>query len=79
MTRGWTAPETMEAAERAVVLAEKSGNVGYLVGSMTRRFLNSYLSGDLSTAGALHVLPSSVDFSKMMSLPSAVPASIPVA
>jgi class 3 adenylate cyclase/tetratricopeptide (TPR) repeat protein len=53
MTRGWTAPETMEAAERGWALAKKSGNVGHLVGSMTTRCLHIYLSGDLSFAGAL--------------------------
>jgi tetratricopeptide (TPR) repeat protein len=53
MTRGWAAPETMEAAERAGTLAQKSGNLRQLVGSMTSRCLHAFISADLSIAGAL--------------------------
>ncbi len=53
MTRGWAAPETVVAAERAGILAEKSGGLGQLVGSMALRCLHSYAAGDLSIAGTL--------------------------
>jgi len=53
MTRGWAAPETMEVAERAGILAEKGGNLRQLVGSMTSRCLHAFISADLSIAGAL--------------------------
>ncbi len=53
MTRGWAAPETLQAAERAGLLAAKSGNLRQLVGSMTSRCLHAFISADLSIAGAL--------------------------
>ena len=51
MTRGWAAGN--DAAERAGILAQKSGNLNQLVGSMTLRCHYAYISGDLSIAGAL--------------------------
>src|SRR5260370_579092 len=51
--RGWAAPYTDVAAERAGILAEKSGGPGQLVGSMALRCFPSYAAGDLSIAGAL--------------------------
>jgi class 3 adenylate cyclase/tetratricopeptide (TPR) repeat protein len=52
MTRGWAAPETVEAAKRAGMLAEKSGNLRRLIGWMTARCLHAYISGDLFGAAA---------------------------
>ena len=53
MTRGWAAPETVEAAERVGALAEKSGDLRRLVGSMFRRCFHACVAGDLSIAAAL--------------------------
>jgi tetratricopeptide (TPR) repeat protein len=51
--RGYSAPETMEATERAAVLAEKSGNLKQLVISMLGRSVAAHTSGDLPTAAKL--------------------------
>jgi len=53
MTRGWAAPEWIKATERVGILAEKSGNLGQLVWSMTWRCFLAYVAGDVLIAGAL--------------------------
>jgi class 3 adenylate cyclase/tetratricopeptide (TPR) repeat protein len=53
VTRGWAAPEAIEAAERIGLLAERSGNLGRLVVSVVTRCFHANLAGDLSTAAAL--------------------------
>jgi len=53
VTRGWAAPETVEAAARSGLLAERSGNLGRLVVSVATRSFHAILAGDLSTAAPL--------------------------
>jgi tetratricopeptide (TPR) repeat protein len=53
VTRGWAAPETVVAVERAWTLAEKCGNLEQLTFSMLRRCAQAYVAGELSTAGIL--------------------------
>jgi class 3 adenylate cyclase/ABC-type lipoprotein export system ATPase subunit len=53
VARGWAAPETADAVERVNRLAEKSGDLRELVGSMVGRCLLAYIGGDYATAGAL--------------------------
>ncbi|MBV8356433.1 MAG: hypothetical protein JO189_00645, partial [Deltaproteobacteria bacterium] len=53
VTRGWAAPETVFAVERAGMLAEKCGNLGQLIFSMLRRCGQTYVAGELRTAGIL--------------------------
>jgi hypothetical protein len=53
LTRGWAASETVEAAARIGLLAERSGNLGRLVVSVFMRSFHACLAGDLSTAAAL--------------------------
>jgi tetratricopeptide (TPR) repeat protein len=53
MTRGWGVPETVDAAERIAALAEKSGNLTQFSNSLGSRGFTAWVSGDLSTAGAL--------------------------
>ncbi|HKV54960.1 MAG TPA: AAA family ATPase [Candidatus Binataceae bacterium] len=53
VTRGWAAPETVAAVERARMLAEKRGNLRQLIGSMLRRCGQGLLAGELRMAGAL--------------------------
>jgi len=53
VTRGWAAPETVAAAERLGILAEKSSNLGQLIGSITTRCLHAYIVAELPIAGAL--------------------------
>jgi class 3 adenylate cyclase len=53
VTRGWAAPETVAAVERARMLAEKRGNLRQLIGSMLRRCAQAFFAGELRTAGAL--------------------------
>jgi class 3 adenylate cyclase/tetratricopeptide (TPR) repeat protein len=53
VARGWAAPETLKAAERVSALAQKSGDIRKLVGSMVTRCLLAYIAGDYATAGAL--------------------------
>jgi tetratricopeptide (TPR) repeat protein len=53
MTRGWAAPETVDAAQRTAALAEKSGNLTQFGNSLQSRGFTAWVSGDLSTAGAL--------------------------
>jgi tetratricopeptide (TPR) repeat protein len=50
ITRGWTAPETIEATDRAAALAEKSGNLSQLANSLGTRALSAWFSGESSTA-----------------------------
>src|SRR5262249_30307808 len=53
VTRGWAASETMKAAARMALLAEKSGNLLRLVWSMTTKSFHACIAGELSTAAAL--------------------------
>jgi DNA-binding winged helix-turn-helix (wHTH) protein len=53
LTRGWAASETVEAAARTGLLAERSGNLGRLALSVGTRSFHSCLAGDLSIAAAL--------------------------
>jgi class 3 adenylate cyclase/tetratricopeptide (TPR) repeat protein len=53
VTRGFGAPETNDATERAAALAEKSGNLTRLVRSVSSKSITALFLGDLSTAGAL--------------------------
>jgi len=53
VTRGWTAPETRAAAERARDLAEKSGNLTQLVAQVLVICRSGWASGQHSTAGLL--------------------------
>jgi tetratricopeptide (TPR) repeat protein len=53
VTRGWAAPETVAAVERAGTLAEKRGNLRQLSGSMIRRFFQFCVAGELRMAGTL--------------------------
>jgi tetratricopeptide (TPR) repeat protein len=52
ITKGYSAPETIEAAERAATLAKESGNLRQLLNFMIVIGVNGLSSGDLSTAGA---------------------------
>jgi tetratricopeptide (TPR) repeat protein len=53
VTRGWAAPEAIEAAARIGLLAERTGNLGRLVVSLGTRCFHANLAGDLSTSAAL--------------------------
>jgi tetratricopeptide (TPR) repeat protein len=53
ITKGFTAPETREAAERARVLAEKGGNLAQLVLRILGIWRGVLVSGDYLTAAAL--------------------------
>jgi tetratricopeptide (TPR) repeat protein len=53
LTKGYSAPETVEAVGRAAPLAEKSGNMPHLVSLIVSRGLTALFLGDLSAAGAL--------------------------
>jgi class 3 adenylate cyclase/tetratricopeptide (TPR) repeat protein len=48
--KGHTAPETIDAIERAATLAEKSGNLTELVTLLIRRGFAAYFSGDVTAA-----------------------------
>jgi class 3 adenylate cyclase len=50
ITRGWVAPETVDARERMAVLAERSGSLRQLGSSLSARAFTAWMSGDLSTA-----------------------------
>jgi hypothetical protein len=52
-TKGYAAPETLDAVEYTKALAAKSGNLTQLVGLMIFRGITAFSSGDLSTAGVL--------------------------
>jgi tetratricopeptide (TPR) repeat protein len=47
ITKGYAAPETMNASERAAALAEKSGDLAQLVSSFSLRATITVLSGEL--------------------------------
>jgi hypothetical protein len=53
VTRGYTAPETRAAAERARDLAEKGGNLGQLVAQESVIWRNVLTKGDYSSASLL--------------------------
>jgi len=53
LTRGWAASETVEAAARIALLAERSGNLGRLALSVSTRCFHAILAGELPTAAAL--------------------------
>jgi tetratricopeptide (TPR) repeat protein len=53
LTKGWVAPETIEAAARIGPLAEKSGELRKLIGSAQTKAFHACLAGDLSLAQAL--------------------------
>ena len=53
VTRGFTAPETRAAAERARDLAEKSGNLAQLVAQVFGIWRSFFITGDYSTAALL--------------------------
>ena len=53
LTRGYSAPETIDATERAASLAEKSGNLAQLVYWVSSRYIATLVSGDLPAAAAL--------------------------
>jgi tetratricopeptide (TPR) repeat protein len=52
-TRGYGAPETLDAVEHAKALAAKSGNLTQFVGLIVSRGITAFSSGDLPAAGAL--------------------------
>ena len=52
-TRGYAAPETLDAVEHTKALAAKSGNLTQLVSLIIFRGITAFTSGDLPTAGAL--------------------------
>jgi len=70
LTRGWGASETVEAAARIGALAEKSGDLQRLIGSLFTRSLQACLAGELSTAAAL------VDQTLELALREANPSAI---
>ena len=53
VTRGYAAPETSDATERAAALAEKSGNLAQLVNLMILRGVSALVAGDIPAAGTL--------------------------
>jgi predicted ATPase len=53
ITKGWGAPETVDAAERAATVAEKSGNLKQLANSVGARGMAAWISGELSIAARL--------------------------
>ena len=53
VTRGWAASETVAVVKRVGTLAEKSGSLRQLIGSIIGRCLNSYIAGELAVASAL--------------------------
>jgi class 3 adenylate cyclase/tetratricopeptide (TPR) repeat protein len=53
VTRGYSAPETVDANERVAALAEKSGNLARLVTWANSRWVAAHISGDLAAARAL--------------------------
>jgi class 3 adenylate cyclase/tetratricopeptide (TPR) repeat protein len=53
VTRGYAAPETKEATERAAMLAEKSGNLAQIFRWVASRWVVAHDSGDVSAEVAL--------------------------
>jgi tetratricopeptide (TPR) repeat protein len=70
VTRGPTAPETIDASARVAPLAEKSGNVALLQGSVISRSYTAYFSGDLRAAAML------VDYALELALRAGRPAAL---
>jgi class 3 adenylate cyclase/tetratricopeptide (TPR) repeat protein len=52
-TRGYGAPETVQATQRASELAEKTGNVAQFIGLVISRGISAFSSGELRTASKL--------------------------
>ena len=53
ITKGWAAPETIEAMDHAALLAERSGNLTQLVNWMASRCLTVFFSGDFPAVVSL--------------------------
>jgi class 3 adenylate cyclase/tetratricopeptide (TPR) repeat protein len=53
VTRGHSAPETIDTVERVAALAERSGNLKQVFTSLSSRWAAAYFWGDLPVAGAL--------------------------
>jgi tetratricopeptide (TPR) repeat protein len=53
VTKGWAAPETVEASERHALVAEKTGRLQQLIDSLARRGFAAWILGEFSVAGAL--------------------------
>ena len=53
VTKGWAAPDTVEAMERVAAVAAKSGNLKQLGDSLEGRAFTAWVAGELITAGAL--------------------------
>jgi class 3 adenylate cyclase/tetratricopeptide (TPR) repeat protein len=53
ITRGYAAPETVEASERAAALAEKSGNLTQLTATAIQQAITTVLAGDLAAGTPL--------------------------
>ncbi|HKV56229.1 MAG TPA: adenylate/guanylate cyclase domain-containing protein [Candidatus Binataceae bacterium] len=53
VTRGFSAPETIDATDRAVLLAEKTGSLAQLANWVMSKGVTSMVSGDLAVAGML--------------------------
>jgi predicted ATPase len=53
LTRGWAAPDTIAAAKRLGMLAERSGNLGLLIASIIIRCFHAYIAGEVLLASAL--------------------------
>jgi len=53
VTKGYSAPETIEATERSAALAEKVGNLKQLVSWIISKYVTLYVAGDFPAADAL--------------------------
>ena len=53
LSKGWLAPELIDARKRITALAEKSDNLGALCASLLHRAWTPLIAGDFATAGAL--------------------------
>jgi class 3 adenylate cyclase/tetratricopeptide (TPR) repeat protein len=53
VTRGYSAPETIDATARAATLAERSGSMRQFLNVLIARGVNALSSGDLPAAGAV--------------------------
>jgi class 3 adenylate cyclase/tetratricopeptide (TPR) repeat protein len=53
VTRGYSAPETVEWGERVRILAEKLGDLSHLIRQQARTWAAIFVTGDYATAGAL--------------------------
>jgi len=72
VSKGYSAPETIDATNSAAELAEKNGNVEELIKWMIARGLSTYFSGALSAAGVIldHTLELAVRQNNPISLGS---------